>query len=307
MSPASSNPRLSRVRTVVLWGLLVVWFSEMTLWGVRPLSEMWTQFWQLFAYDDASLGTALYMTHAFEAAEKGALGVLAVFALRSRSPFVRTALFVPMALVPPLNLAFPFRVQGFPLRPTMIGTVLSIVLWGSFFLFRERAERPSPAIDASAGRVAGRFDSLRQGWFVANAVILTLAAALFLFAPHGAVKLTLPCLWDGIAGEHTALKLTALTVGTHLTAVATASWIGTLYSRSNPTVRTAMTVSNTVHAGLLCFVPLTQLALNAGRDCATSSILIYAVPLFAGWLIYDTLAYRATLTARPQLANPVVH
>ena len=302
---SASAPTLSRTRTVVLWGLLLVWFSEMTITSVWPLSEWWTQFWGMLNPDNPQLGTALYLTHALEGAAKGALGVLAAFALRSGSPFVRSALFVPMALVPPLNLAFPMREQGFLLRPTMIATTLSIILWGSFFLFRERAEG-QPAIDASAKRSG----SVRNVWFAANAIILTLAAGLFLFAPAMALKLTLPCLsgvLDGSGGQPTALTLTALAVGSHFTAVATATWIATLYGGRNPTVRTAVTVANTLFAGLLCFVPLTRLALDAGRDCATSSPLIYAVPLFAGWLTYDALSYRAVLTRRLRLANAAGH
>ena len=303
---SASVSRLSRTRTVVLWGLLLVWFSETTITSVRPLSEWWTHFWGMSTPDDRQLATALYLTHALEGAAKGALGVLAVFALRSGSPFVRAALFVPMALVPPLNLAFPMREQGFQLRPTMIATVLSLILWGSFLLFRERAEESQPAIDGSAKRS----DPVRSVWFAANAIILTLAGGLFLFAPAIALKVTLPCLsgvGDGSGGQPTALVLTALAVGSHFTAVATATWIATLYGRRNPTVRTAVTVANTVFAGLLCFVPLTRLALDAGRDCATSSLLIYAVPLFAGWLTFDALSYHAVRMRRLRLANAASH
>jgi hypothetical protein len=65
--------------------------------------------------------------------------------------------------------------------------------------------------------------------------------------------------------------------------------------------------ANTVFAGLLCVVPLTRLALEAGRDCATSSLLIYAVPLFAGWLTFDALSYGPVLTRRLRLANAASH
>jgi hypothetical protein len=292
-----SVPTLSRVRTVVLWGLLFVWFSEMTITSVRPLSEWWTQAWKMVTPEDPQLAAALYLTHALEGAAKGALGVLALFALRSGTAFVRSALFVPMALVPPLNLAFPIREQGLQARPTMIATTLSIILWGSFFLFKE---------DAGTSREEGAesiepMDAIHKLWFAANAVVLTLAAGLFLFAPQIALRLTLPCvsgLFNGSGSKPTALTLTALAVGSHLTAVATATWIATLCGRRSPIVRTAVTVANTVQAGILCVVPLTRLALDAGRDCATSSLLIYAVPLFAGWLTYDAVSYRATLSRR---------
>lgn len=99
------------------------------------------------------------------------------------------------------------------------------------------------------------------------------------------------------------MTLTALAVGSHLAAVATATWIGAIYGRRDSRVRTAVAVANTLNAGLLCFVPLTRVALDSGRDCASSSLLICAVPLFAAWLIYDTLRYRPTLTRRLHLAD----
>lgn len=299
---STSAAKLSRTRTVVLWGLLIVWFGEMTITSVRPLADWWTQAWKMAVPDDPHLAIALYLTHTLEGAAKGALGVLAVFALRSKSPFVRTALFVPMALVPPLNLAFPIREQGFLSRPTMIASVLSLILWGSFILFRERGEQPQLPTGARANRSA----SFGDLWFVANAIVLTLAAGMFLFAPAVVLKLTLPCLSgviDGSGGETAAVTLTALAVGSHLTAVATATWIGAFYRRRDSTVRTAVAVANTLNAGLLCFVPLIRLALDTGRDCALSSLLIYAIPLFAGWLIYDTLRYRPALTRRLRFAG----
>lgn len=304
MSAASA--RLSRTRTVVLWGLLIVWFSEMTITSVRPLAEWWTQAWKMAVPNDPQLAIALYVTHALEGAAKGALGVLAVFALRSKSPFVRTALFVPMALVPPLNLAFPIREQGFLPQPSMIASVLSVILWGSFILFRERGEQPQAPTDARAKRSA----SLGDFWFVANAIVLTLAAGILLFSPAVVLKLTLPCLSgviEGSSGENRALTLTAMAVGSHFAAVATATWIGALYGRRDSMIRTAVAVASTLNAGLLCFVPLTRLALDTGRDCASSSMLIYAVPLLAGWLIYDTLRYRPALTRRLRLAGAGHH
>jgi hypothetical protein len=303
---ASIRPR-SHVRTVVLWGLLLVWVSESTITIVRPLADWWTRVWGLHTPDDSLLATALYLTHTLEGAAKGALAVLAVFALRSGSPSVRTALFIPMALVPPLNLAFPFREQGYVLGPTMVGAVLSAILWGSFFLFRERSAQPQPGTDARANRP----EPLRDVWFAINAIVLTLAAFLYLFAPAAGMRLTFPFLsgvLDGAAsGKPTALALTALAVGTHLTAVATATWIATFYGRRNPIVRAAVAGGSTVHAGLLCFVSLTQLARDAGRDCATSSLLLYAVPLFAGWLIYEAMSYRTVLTRRLRLATTGSH
>jgi len=303
---SAGTSRLSRTRTVVLWGLLIVWFSEMTITSVQPLSEWWTQAWKMGLPEDSQLATALYLTHSLEGAAKGALGVMAMFALRSGSPFVRAALFVPMALVPPLNVAFPIREQGFLPRPTMIASILSIILWGSFLLFREGTNSSPPTMDGPRKRSP----SLGDFWFAANAMILTLAAGMFFFAPTAALRLTLACLsvvLDKPAGSTTALMLTALAVGSHLTAVATATWIATLYERRDSRVRMAVALGNTLNAALLCLVPLRHLTTEAGRDCTSSSILIYAVPLLAGWLIYDALSYHETLTRRPRLANATNH
>jgi hypothetical protein len=67
----------------------------------------------MFPPDNPQLTDALYITHAFEAPLKAALLVLALFGLLSRNPAARTALFVSMSLVPPINIAFHFRAQGF--------------------------------------------------------------------------------------------------------------------------------------------------------------------------------------------------
>ena len=295
----SSAARLSSARTFILWGLAVVWFSEMTLSGVRPLTESWTQFWGYLAPDDPRL----YLTYAVLAAGKGALGVLAVFALRSRSPFVRSALFVPMALVPPLNLAFVFRAQGFLLRPTLIGATLSVILWQTFFLFKDDAEPSSQAVSAADRSRLSWWDVAQYVWFAANAIVLTLAAALFLYAPDFGVRLAFPCFSGSGDAVPSGLTLTGMVVGTHLTAVATATWISTVYSRSNTTVRRAVAVANTLHAAVLCMLPLAQLVLEAGTRCATSSLLIYSIPLLAGWLIYGALAYRSSLPGRLRLEH----
>ena len=289
----SSPARLNRARTFVLWGLLVVWSVEMLLSGVRPLTERWTQFWEYLAPDDARL----YLTHAILAAAKGALAMLAACALRSRSPFVRSALYIPMALVPPLNIVFPFRAQGFLLRPTFIGATLSVILWQTFFLFKEDAEPSSEAVSATGRSRWSRWDLLQYFWFAANATALTLAAALFLFSPDAGVRLAFPCLPESGDAVPSGLVLVGMVVGTHLTAVATATWLGTFYSRSSANLRQAVAAANTLHAALLCVLPLLQLARESGRACANSSLLVYSIPVFAGWLVYFALSHR---TARPK-------
>jgi len=294
----TTTPPLSKVRTFLLWAFVVVWFSEMTLWGVRPLAEVWTLFWQQLPPDDPQLAAALYITHALEATAKGALGVLAVFALRSRNPSVRTALFVPMALVPPLNLAFQFRAQGFPLGPTTVGTVFSLILWGSFLFFKDRAGDSPRASGVSAPL---RWQSFQTIWLGANATLLTAAAALFLFAPESGLRAIFPCLsatLDASRGAPPGLTHSLMAVGTHVLAVSIAIWIATACARCNPTARRAAMAASTLLTGLIVLLPLRQIALDLGRSCAAASLLLYAVPLFAAWLIYATTSYRADSKGR---------
>lgn len=292
----ASPARLHAMRTVVLWGFAVVWFAEMTLWGIRPLADLWTRVWAMPVPGDPSLATALYLTHAIEAAAKGALGVLAVYALRSGSPLVRTLLFVPMALVPPLNLAFPFRAQGFSLVPTLIGATLSVILWETFFLLKDRSAEPvAPGADAPASRESTS-GWLERGWWSANALLMTLVAGFFIRVPATAVRLALPCLAGPVDAAPVlpgALTIAGMTVGTHLAAVATATWIGAQYVRRNTTVLRAVAAANTLLFALLCALPLVQLARHAGTDCALSSPLLYAVPLLAGWSVYAARALEA--------------
>lgn len=296
-----SPARLHPARTIVLSGLAVVWFVEMVLSAVRPLMEKSAQFWGYVAPGDPRLS----LTYAILAASKGALGVLAVYALRSRSPLVRSALYIPMALVPPLNVVFPFQAQGFLLRPTLIGTTLSVILWQTFLLMKDDAE-PSSASNVVRSP-ASRWDAVQYGWFAANAVGLTLVAALFLFAPEAGVRLAFPCVSGSGDTFPSGLTLVGMVVGTHLTAVATATWLGTYYSRKNATVRQGVAAANTLHAIVLCALPLAQLTLAAGRACAASSLLVYAIPMLGGWLAYLAILYRNTLTERLPLVSSVGH
>jgi hypothetical protein len=305
----STVPQLSRMRTFLLWALAIVWFSEMALWAVRPLAETWTRFWQQLPPDDPRLTTALYITHALEASAKGALGVLAVFALRSGSPSVRTALFVPMALVPPLNLAFQFRAQGFPLGPTAVGTTLSLILWGSFFFFKDSADQPPAAADPAGRSAPWRWESFQAVWLGATAAVLTLAAALFLFAPDRGLRSIFPCLaqsLDASRGVSAGLTTSLMAVGTHVLAVSIAIWIAAASVRRRPTVRQAGIVSSTLLAALVCVLPLRQIALDLGRVCALSSLLVYAILLFAAWVIYAAASYLVRMTAGLRGARPAV-
>src|SRR5206468_6535598 len=183
-----SAPPLSRVRTFLFGGLALVWLGEMLFTGVPSFAETWTRFWKMYAPDNPQLATALYISHVFEAPLKAALLVLALFGLLSRNPSARTALFVSMSLVPPINIAFHFRAQGFPVTSMTIATVLSSILWVSFLLIREPAQQPEPS------ETTGPWEIVRYVWFALSASALTVLASLFLFAPKTVLYWEFPCL-----------------------------------------------------------------------------------------------------------------
>jgi len=289
-------PQLSRIRTLLFGVLAFVWFSEMVLWGFQSFSEVWTNVWKMIPPENPQLATALAITHAVEAPLKGALGVLAIFGLRSKNPSARTALFLSMSLVPPLNIAFQFREQGFPLGSVAVATVFSAILWGSFFLFKESTQRPEQRATVNLGQwPPSRWEIFQYVWFAFNATALTLMAFIFLYWPRAALHFIFPCLsnlLDAHKGELASLLVSNLGTGTHLLALATATWITTLYCRSNPTLRQAVTVACTLYAGLLCLLPLRQIIVKLGGNCATSSILVPFVPLLFGWVLYAAFSYR---------------
>jgi hypothetical protein len=268
----------------------------MVLWGFRSFSEVWTIVQKMIPPDDPQLATALFITHAARAAAKAALGVMAIFGLRSKKPTVRTALFLSMALVPPLNLAFQFREQAFPPGQTVAAAVLSAILWGSFLLFREPAGQPKQKARAGSAQLPSSWWEIFQYiWFAVNAAVLTLMAILFLFWPKTALSFIFPYLSNLLNTEDAGLSsliASALTSGAHLFALAAASWIATIYFRSHPTLRHAMTVVSTLHAGLLCFGPLRQISQSAGRPGAASSGLALFVPFLVGWMLCAAFSYR---------------
>src|SRR5574342_27171 len=165
----SPAPQLSRMRTFLFGALAFVWFAEMVQWGFLASSGGWQNVWKDFPSEVPQLATVLFITHAIRAAAKGALGVMAVFGLRSKNPVTRTALFVPMALVPLLNLAFPFRADGFPLGTTAEATIFGTILWGSFFLFREPVQQPEPKRTRGSVQLPpSRWEIVQYGWFAVN-------------------------------------------------------------------------------------------------------------------------------------------
>ncbi len=237
----------------------------------------------MYAPDNPQLAAALYITHAFEAPLKAALLVLALFGLLSRNPSARTALFVSMSLVPPINIAFHFRAQGFPLSSMTIATVLSSILWVSFLLIREPAQQAEPR------EATGPWEIFRYAWFALSATVLTVLASLFLFAPNTVLYWEFPCLsdvFDAHQGELASLRVSTLAAGSHLTALATATWFATAHSRSNRTLRQAIALASIAYAGLVCLLPLRQIVSHAGWNCSTSPVLIPFVPLLVGWVMY---------------------
>jgi hypothetical protein len=280
---SASASQLSRVRTFLFGGLALVWFGEMLFTGVPSFAETWTRFWKMYAPDNPQLAAALYITHAFEAPLKAGLLVLALFGLLSRNPSARTALFVSMSLVPPINIAFHFRAQGFPVSSMTIATVLSSILWVSFLLIREPAQQAEPS------EATGPWEIFRYAWFALSATVLTVLASLFLFAPNTVLDWEFPCLSDVFhahQGELASLSVSTLAAGSHLTALATATWLATVHSQSNRTLRQAITLASIAYAGLVCLLPLRQIVSHAGWNCSTSPVLIPFVPLLFGWVIY---------------------
>ena len=198
---SQSGSHLSRVRTVLFGGMVLVWFSETMFLGFPSLNAIWSDLWQVESPQNAQLATALHAIWATGAPSKAALFVMAVFGLLTKNSSARTALFISMALVPPLNIAFPFRQQGFLLGPMTVGTTLSTILWVSFFVFREHA---SPTEQAHARHAAltppSRSEVIQQSWFGVYASILTLLAAMLLFRPRTSLDFVLPCL-SGLSGS----------------------------------------------------------------------------------------------------------
>jgi len=126
-------------------------------------------------------------------------------------------------------------------------------------------------------------------WFALSATVLAVLALLFLFAPNTVLYWEFPCLsdvFDAHQGELASLRVSTLAAGSHLTALATASWFAMAQRQSNRTLRQAMTVASIAYAGLVCLLPLRQIVSHAGWNCSTSPVLIPFVPLLAGWVIY---------------------
>jgi hypothetical protein len=293
-----SAPQLSRMRTFLFGALAFVWFAEMVQWGFLASSGGWQNVWTSFPPEAPQLAIALSITHAIRAAAKGALGVMAVFGLRSKNPAARTALFVTMALVPPLNIVFPCRADGFPLGTTAVAVIFSTILWVSFLLFKEPAQQPEQNEKRDSVQLPPFQWETVHIWLAVNSTALTLMAFLFLFEPRNALDFIFPSL-SSLLHTYTAglssMISSNLSTGTHLLSLATASWIATVYCRSNPALRQAMTIASTVFAGLICLLPLRRIVLEIGGSSASSSILVAFAPLLIGWVLFAAFSYSLEL------------
>jgi hypothetical protein len=238
----------------------------------------------MFPPENPTLAAALYTTHAFETPLKAGLLVLALFALRSGTPSVRTPLFVSMSLVPPINVAFHFRAQGFRLVPTTIGTTLSALLWGAFLRTSEPAE-PAPP------HPAGHPDVIGRAWFALSTGVMALLSLVHLLAPRTALRWEFPCLsnvFDIHPGELESLRVSTLAAGSHLTALATAGWFATARHPTSRPLRQAMAASMLSMTALMCGLRLRQVVQQGAWTCARSPIFLAFVVLLLGWAAYAT-------------------
>jgi len=287
----SPTPQLSKARTFLFGALAFAWFTEMVQWGFLASTGGWQNIWKDVA---PQLTTALLVTHAIRAAAKGALGVMAVFGMRSKNPAARTTLFVSMSLVPPLNILFPCRADGFPLGTTAVAAIFSVILWTSFFLFKEPVQQSRESIQSPSSRG----EIVQYVWLAVNATVLTLMSLFFLSTPRTALDFIFPSL-SGLLHTYEAglssMTSSNLSSGTHLLVLAIASWVAMIYGRSNPSLRQAMTAANFVHAALICFLPLRRVVLEIGESSAVSSMLLAFVPILIGWTVDAAFLYRVEI------------
>lgn len=282
--------QLSKVRTFLFWCLAVVWFCEMLFLGVPFFNRVWIELWQVAPPQDSQLATASLITGMVGAPVKGAFFVMAIWGIRSTNPSTRTALFVSMSLVPPFNVAMPFRYQGFVLGPVLVGSILSAILWVSFFLFREPYRQPEQKVKESISQLSSSGRKILQYiLFAITSIAITVLAFLFLLFPKTAMALSFPCmpnLLDSSQADLSGMIYHSMASGTHLLALSIGSWIATVNCRRNPSLRHAMTITITVFIALFFIFPIRQMIAAFGINCIASSIIYGFALLFAGWLIY---------------------
>ena len=282
--------QLSKVRTFLFWCLALVWFCEMLFLGVPFFNRVWIELWHVAPPMDPELATASLLTGMVGAPVKGAFFVMAIWGIRSTNPSTRTTLFVSMSLVPPFNVAMPFRYQGFVLGPVLVGSILSAILWLSFFLFKEpyrqREQKPKDSLNQMPFSGLEIFQYIL---FVITSIAITVLAFLFLFFPKTASALSFPCMPDLLNSSQADLSgmiYHSMASGTHLLALSIGSWIATVNCRRNPSLRQAMTITITVFIALFFIFPIRQMIATFGMNCITPFILYAFALLLAGWLIY---------------------
>ena len=282
--------QLSKVRTFLFWCLALVWFSEMLFLGVPFFNRVWIELWHVVPPQDSELATASLLTGMVGAPVKGAFFVMAVWGIRSTNPSTRTALFVSMSLVPPFNVAMPFRYQGFVLGPVLVGSILSVILWLSFFLFKEPYRQPKQKAKQNVGHIpSSGWEIFQYMLFAITSIVITVLAFIFLFLPKTALALSFPCvpnLLDSSQADLSGMIYHSMASGTHLLALSIGSWIATVNCRRNPSLRQAMTITITVFTALFFIVPIRHMIGAFGINCIIPSIPYAFALLLVGWLIY---------------------
>lgn len=282
--------QLSKVRTFLFWCLALVWFSEMLFLGVPFFNRVWIELWHVVPPQDSELATASLLTGMVGAPVKGAFFVMAVWGIRSTNPSTRTALFVSMSLVPPFNVAMPFRYQGFVLGPVLVGSILSVILWLSFFLFKEPYRQPKQKAKQNVGHIpSSGWEIFQYMLFAITSIVITVLAFIFLFLPKTALALSFPCvpnLLDSSQADLSGMIYHSMASGTHLLALSIGSWIATVNCRRNPSLRRAMTITITVFTALFFIFPIRHMIGVFGINCIIPSIPYAFALLLVGWLIY---------------------
>lgn len=298
-------PQLSKVRTFLFWCLALVWFSEMLFLGVPFFNRVWIELWHVAPPQDSQLATASLLTGMVGAPVKGAFFVMAVWGIRSINPSTRTALFVSMSLVPPFNLAMPFRYQGFVPGPVLVGSILSTILWVSFLLFREPYRQPEQKVKESISQwTSSGWEIFQYILFAITSIAITVLAFLFLFFPKTALALSFTCmpnLLNSSQADLSGMIYHSMASGTHLLALSIGSWIATINCRRNPSLRQSMTLTIIVFTALFFIFPIRQMIASFGINCISPSIIYAFAFLLAGWLIYG---FSNRVKFKTALVNP---
>jgi hypothetical protein len=100
------------------------------------------------------------------------------------------------------------------------------------------------------------------------------------------------------------IATSTLAAGGHLTALATASWLATVHSQSNRTLRQAITLASIAYAGLVCLLPLRQIVSHAGWNCSTSPVLI---PCYPDLRSIPGGVDGVVIITRPDITERIVH